>query len=62
MEKTNYRFTMYYFPELKETGLVLPAENETVGDGKYNAGCEFPKGWRFSPSGPNYKPIKLPEE
>lgn len=35
---------------------------QTARDGKYNASDAFPTGWRFSPAGPDYKPIKLPGE
>lgn len=62
LEKTTYQFTIHYFQELKESGLVLISNYETMRDGKYNAGDAFPNGWRFSPAGPNYKPIKLPGE
>jgi hypothetical protein len=62
LEKITYQFTLHDFPELKETGLVLSYGIETVRDGKYNAGDAFPKGWRFSPAGPEYLPIKLPGE
>jgi hypothetical protein len=53
---------MHFFPELKETDLVLIYGNETVRDGKYNATEAFATGWRFSPAGPEYKPITLPGE
>ncbi len=62
LEKITYQFTIHYFPELKENDLVLVFGNETVRDGKYNAGNAFPTGWRFSPDGPDYKPIPLPGE
>jgi hypothetical protein len=62
LEKITYQFTIHFFPELKETDLVLMYGNETVRDGKYNASDAFPTGWRFSPAGPDYKPIKLPGE
>lgn len=62
LEKTTYQFVIHYFEELKESGLILISNRETVRDGKYNAGELFPNGWRFSPAGPNYKPIKLPGE
>jgi hypothetical protein len=62
LEKTTYQYTIHYFQELKESGLVLISNTETMRDGKYNAGDPFPNGWRFSPAGPNYKPIKLPGE
>jgi hypothetical protein len=62
LEKITYEFTLHFFPELKETGLVLLYGSETARDGKYNAGADFPKGWRFSPAGPDNKPIKLPGE
>jgi hypothetical protein len=62
LEKITYQFTIHFFPELKETDLVLMYGNETVRDGKYNATDAFPTGWRFSPAGPDYKPIKLPGE
>lgn len=62
LEKITYQFTIHYFQEFKESGLVLISNSETVRDGKYNAGELFPNGWRFSPAGPNYKPIKLPGE
>ncbi len=60
LEKITYQFTLHYFPELKETGLVLIYSKETIRDGKYNASDAFPTGWRFSPAGPEYKPIQLP--
>lgn len=60
IEKITYQFVLHYFPELKETGLVLLYGNETARDGKYNGSDSFPKGWRFSQAGPDYKPIKLP--
>jgi hypothetical protein len=60
LEKITYQFTIHFFPELKETDLVLMYGNETVRDGKYNASDAFPTGWRFSPAGPDYKPITLP--
>jgi hypothetical protein len=62
LEKITYQFTIHFFPELKENDLVLIYGNETVRDGKYNATEAFPTGWRFSPSGPDYKPIPLPGE
>jgi hypothetical protein len=62
LEKTTYQFTIHYFAELKESGLVLISNLETVRDGKFNAGDAYPNGWRFSPAGPSYKPIKLPGE
>lgn len=62
LEKITYQFTIHYFPELKENDLVLIYGNETVRDGKYNAGDAFPTGWRFSSAGPDYKPIPLPSE
>jgi len=62
LEKITYQFKMHFFPELKETDLVLIYGNETVRDGKYNATEAFPTGWRFSPAGPEYKPIPLPGE
>jgi len=62
LEKITYQFTLHFFPELKETDLVLIYGNETVRDGKFNASEAFPTGWRFSPAGPEYKPIKLPGE
>ncbi|MEQ1584457.1 MAG: PT domain-containing protein [Cyclobacteriaceae bacterium] len=62
LEKITYQFTPHFFPELKETGLVLIYGKETIRDGKYNASDAFPTGWRFSPAGPDYKPIKLPGE
>lgn len=62
LEKITYQFTLHFFPELKETDLVLIYGKETVRDGKYNASDAFPTGWRFSPAGPDYKPIPLPGE
>jgi hypothetical protein len=62
LEKITYQFTIQFIPELKETGLVLQYRNETARDGKYNGTDSFPNGWRFSPAGPDYKPIKLPGE
>jgi hypothetical protein len=62
LEKITYQFTIHFFPELKETDLVLIYGKETVRDGKYNASDAFPTGWRFSPAGPEYKPIPLPGE
>jgi hypothetical protein len=61
LEKIAYQFTIQFIPELKETGLILLYGNETARDGKYNS-IAFPNGWRFSPAGPDYKPIKLPGE
>lgn len=62
LEKITYQFTIQFVPELKETGLFLVYGTETARDGKYNGTDSFPKGWRFSPAGPDYKPIKLPGE
>jgi len=62
LEKITYQFTIHFFPERKETGLVLLYGSETARDGKYNSSADFPNGWRFSPAGPDYKPIKLPGE
>ena len=60
LEKITYRFTIQFIPELKETGLILLYGNETARDGKYNSIDSSPNGWRFSPAGPDYKPINLP--
>lgn len=62
LEKITYEFTIQFVPELRETGLFLLYRTETARDGAYNATDSFPNGWRFSPAGPDYKPIKLPEE
>ena len=62
LEKITYQFTIQFVPELKETGLFLVYRAETARDGKYNGTDSFPNGWRFSPAGPDYKPIKLPGE
>ncbi len=62
LEKITYQFAVQFVPELKETGLFLIYRTETTRDGKYNGSDAFPNGWRFSPAGPDYKPIKLPGE
>lgn len=62
LEKITYQFSIQFVPELKETGLFLIYRTETARDGKYNGTDAFPNGWRFSPSGPDYKPIKMPGE
>ena len=62
LEKITYQFAIQFVPELKETGLFLVYRTETERDGKYNGTDSFPNGWRFSPAGPDYKPIKLPGE
>jgi hypothetical protein len=62
LEKITYQFTVQFIPELKETGLVLLYSHETARDGKFTGTEVFPNGWRFSPAGPEYKPIKLPGE
>lgn len=62
LEKITYQFTIQFVPELRETGLFLVYRTETARDGKYNGTDSFPNGWRFSPAGPDYKPIKLPGE
>jgi hypothetical protein len=62
LEKITYQFFIQFVPELRETGLFLVYRTETARDGKYNGTDSFPNGWRFSPAGPDYKPIKLPGE
>jgi len=62
LEKITYQFVKQFVPEKKETVLFLLYPTVTARDGKYEGTDSYPNAWRFSPAGPDYKPIKLPGE
>jgi len=48
LEKTTYKWTLYYFSGIKETDLILHTDTETRRDGPFGSNDLFPKSYLFS--------------
>ena len=48
LEKTTYKWTLYYFAGIKETNLILHTDTETRRDGPFGSNDLFPKSYFFS--------------
>jgi len=48
LERTTYKWTLYYFAGIKETDLILHTDNETRRDGPFGSNDLFPKSYFFS--------------
>ena len=48
LEKTTYKWTLYYFSGIKETNLILQTDTETRRDGPFGSNDLFPKSYFFS--------------
>jgi len=48
LEKTTYKWTLYYFSGIKETNLILQTDTETLRDGPFGSSDLFPKAYFFS--------------
>jgi hypothetical protein len=48
LEKTTYKWSLYYFAGLKETNLILQTDTETRRDGPFGSNDRFPKSYFFS--------------
>jgi hypothetical protein len=48
LEKTTYKWTLYYFSGIKETDLILQTDPETRRDGPFGNNDLFPKSYLFS--------------
>jgi len=47
LEKTSYRFTKKYFSGVQEWNLALSADKETLRDGPFNGGNNYPGTWLY---------------
>jgi hypothetical protein len=48
LERTTYKWTLYYFAGIKETNLILQTDNETRRDGPFGSSDLFPRSYFFS--------------
>jgi hypothetical protein len=48
LERTTYKWTLYYFAGIKETNLILQTDNETRRDGPFGSNDLFPRSYFFS--------------
>lgn len=48
LERTAYKWTLYYFSGIKETNLILHTDTETRRDGPFGSNDLFPKSYFFS--------------
>jgi hypothetical protein len=48
LERTTYKWTLYYFAGIKETELIFQTDNETRRDGPFGSNDRFPRSYFFS--------------